>query len=155
MFREKKICDNLSKCNFPPVVVEGSMDRAINDNEMVYVQYCQAGIIKTNFIYCCQVQRGTVPQILSAIQKATETVMDWDHFKKKLVVLGSDGASVMLGKNNGVIALLQEIQPATIAVHCSGHMFELAYKDAIKKAPTVEKVIILLCGLYYMYQTVL
>ena len=78
--------------------------------------------------------------------------MDWDHFKKKLVALGSDGASVMLGKNNGVIALLQAIQPATIAVHCSGHRLELAYKDAIKKAPTAEKVVTLLCGLYYMYR---
>ena len=104
MFR-REIHDNLSKCNFISVLVDGSMDSAITDNEMVYVQYCQAGIVKTNFIYCCQVQWGTAPQILSAIQKAAETVMDWDHFKKKLVALASDGASVMLGKNNGVIAL--------------------------------------------------
>ena len=78
--------------------------------------------------------------------------MDWDHFKKKLVAPRSDGASVMLGKNNRVIALLQAIQPATIAVHCSEHRLELAYKDAIKKAPTAEKVVTLLCGLYYMYR---
>ena len=78
--------------------------------------------------------------------------MDWDCFKKKLVALGSDGASVMLQNNNGVISLLQAIQPATIAVHCSGHRLELAYKDAVKKASTAEKAVTLLCGLYYMYQ---
>ena len=54
--QRKEICDNLSKCNFLSVLVDGSMDSAITDNKMVYVQYCQAGIIKTNFIYCCQVQ---------------------------------------------------------------------------------------------------
>ena len=72
-------------------------------------------------------------------------------FKKKLVALGSDGASVMLGKNNGVIALLKAIQSATLPVHCSAHRLELAYKDTIKKIPIAEKVVTLLSGLYYMY----
>ena len=44
--------------------------------------------------------------MISAIKRAVETVMEWEDFKNKLVALGSDGASVMLGKNNGVIALL-------------------------------------------------
>ena len=54
--QRKEIHDNLSKCNFLLVVVDGSRDSAITDIEMVYVLYCQAGIVKTNFIYCCQVQ---------------------------------------------------------------------------------------------------
>ena len=47
--------------------------------------------------------------MISAIKRAVETVMEWEDFKNKLVALGSDGASVMLGKNNGVIALLWHI----------------------------------------------
>ena len=39
-----------------------------------------------------------------------------------------------------------------IAVHCSGHRLELAYKDTIKKFPLPEKVVTLLTGLYYMYR---
>ena len=58
----------------------------------------------------------------------------------------------MLGKNNGVIALLQAIQPSMIAVHCSGHRLELAFKDTIKKVANVDKVVTLLSGLYYMYR---
>ena len=81
-----------------------------------------------------------------------ETVSDWNQFTTKLVALGSDGAAVMLGKNRGVISLLQAHQPSMIAVHCSGHRLELAYKDGIKKIPLAEKVVTLLTGLYYMYR---
>ena len=102
---------------------------------------------------CCQVQRGTASQIVNAIERAVKTVMDWKDFRKKLVALGSDGASVKLGQNNGVIAKLQEMQPAVIAVHCSGHRLELAYKDSIKKVQKAEKVITMLTGLFYFYRT--
>ena len=149
------IRDNLTRCKFVSVIVDGSMDNSITDNEMIYLQTCQAGSVQTNFIYCCQVERGTAPKIVDAIQKAVETVTNWSEFKNKLVALGSDGASVMLGKNNGVIALLQAIQPSMIAVHCSGHRLELAFKDTVKKVANADKIITLLTGLYYMYRSAL
>ena len=149
--QRKHIKEYLAQCNYLSVIVDGSIDSSTTDNEMVCVQSCRGGVTNTNFISCCQVERGVTPQIMSAIQRATETVMEWDVFKKKLVALGSDGASVMLGKNNGVIALLKAIQPPTIPVHCSAHRLELAYKDTIKKISIAEKVVTLLSGLYYMY----
>ena len=88
---------------------------------------------------------------LQAIKKGIETVIPWNEFTLKLVALGSDGASVMLGKNNGVIAHLLLEQPSMIAVHCSGHRLELAYKDAVKKCPLVEKATTLLKALYIFY----
>ena len=120
-------------------------------NEMIYIQTCSSGSISTNFIYCCQVERGTASGIIDAIQHAVKTICDWPQFIHKLVGLGSDGASVMLGKNNGVIALLQAMQPCVVPVHCSGHKLELAYKDAIKNTALAEKVITMLIGLYYLY----
>ena len=57
----------------------------------------------------------------------------------------------MLGKHNGVIALLQAMQPVVVPVHSSGHKLELAYKDAIKNTTLAEKVITMLTGLYYLY----
>ena len=149
--QRKDIKEHLAQCNYLSVIVDGSIDSSTTDNEMVYIQSCKGGVTMTNFISCCQVERGVAPQIMAALQRATETVMGWDVFKRKLVALGSDGASVMLGKNNGVIALLKAIQPATIAVHCSAHRLELAYKDTIKKVPIAEKVTTLLTGLYYMH----
>ena len=140
------------KLKFVLVIVDGSMDSSITDNEMIYLQTCQGGLISENFIYCCQVQCGTAPKIVEAIKRSVETITDWAQFTKKLVTLGSDGASVMLAKNNGVIALLQAIQLSMIAVHCSGHRLELAFKDMIKKVANADKVVTLLSGLYYMYR---
>ena len=126
-----EIRKHFESCNFVSVIVDGSLDSSFTENEIVYMQTCRAGMIHTNFIYCSQVEHGNAGQIVEAIQKAVKTVVPWDDFKSKLVALGSDGASVMLGKNNGVIALLQTMQPSIIAVHCSGHRLELAYKDMI------------------------
>ena len=150
--QREDIKKDIGECKFLSVIVDGSMDSSITDNEMVFIQTCQSGKISTNFLSCCQVQRGTASQIVDAIERAVKTVMDWKEFQKKLVALGSDGASVMLGRNNGVIAKLQEMQPAVIAVHCSGHRLELAYKDSIKKVQTAEKVITMLTGLFYFYR---
>ena len=55
--------------------------------------------------------------------------------------MGSDGASVMLGKKSGVLVLLKEQQPSLIGIHCSAHRLELCYKDAMKKVPLAEKVL--------------
>ena len=60
--------------------------------------------------------------------------------------MGSDGASVMLGKKSGVLVLLKEQQPSLIGIHCSAHRLELCYKDAMKKVPMAEKVLTLLTG---------
>ena len=106
---------------------------AITDNEMVYLQSCKNCTVKTNFIRCCQVERGTTPAIVDAIERAVTTVMTLSDFIPKLVALGSDGASVMLGKNAGVFSQLKERHPEMIAVHCCGHMLELACKGAMKK----------------------
>lgn len=87
------------------------------------------------------------------MQRSVEKVgVSWPEFLRKLVGLGSDGASVMLGRNNGVAAKLRRLQPAMVAVHCYAHKLELAFKDAIKHVPLDKKVTTcLLQGLYYFY----
>ena len=50
------------------VIVDGSTDSAMAENEMIYIQTCSSGSISTNFIYCCQVERGTASGIIDAIQ---------------------------------------------------------------------------------------
>ena len=111
----------LATCNFMSVIVNGSSDSSITENEMVYIHTCQKGEVKTTFIKCCQVQHGTALGVINAIKRSTETVMEFNTFLSKLVAMGSDGASVMLGKKSGVLALLKEQQPSLIGIHCSAH----------------------------------
>lgn len=75
-----------------------------------------------------------------------------EDVSRKMVGVGSDGASVMLGKNNGVATKLRAINPELQAVHCTAHRLELAYKDAMKKATICSNVNTLLVNLYLYYK---
>ena len=98
------ISNYLATCYFMSVIVDGSSDSSITENEMVYIHTCQKGEVKTTFIKCCQVQCGTALGVINAIKRSAETVMEFNTFLSKLVAMGSDGASVMLGKKSGVLA---------------------------------------------------
>ena len=64
---------------------------------------------------------------------------------------GTDGA---LGKNNGFVAKLRQRldRPELVAVHCSAHRNELAYKDAARGIQLYKKVDALLLSLYFFYR---
>ena len=76
--------------------------------------------------------QGIFAAISTAMTRRGVAETEW---QEKLVGFGSDGASVMVGRNNGVIALLRQLQPAVQGVHCAvqgvhcaAHQMELAYK---------------------------
>ena len=75
-------------------------------------------------------------------------------WEKKIVGTGTDGASTMLGKNNGFVAKLQQRldRPELVAVHCSAHRNELAYKEAARGIQLYKKVDALLLSLYFFYR---
>jgi hypothetical protein len=81
------------------------------------------------------------------------------EFFRKLAALGSDGAPVMLGKNKGLISLLQgashkvipQEKNQIIGVHCLAHRLELCFKKAVKSIPLACKLDTLLLNLYYFY----
>ena len=69
-------------------------------------------------------------------------------WEKKIVGTGTDGVSTMLGKNKGFLVKLRQglDRPELVAVHCSAHRNELAYKDAARGIQLYKKVdALLLC----------
>ena len=75
-----------------------------------------------------------------------------EAYEKKMIGFGSDGASVMLGKNNGVAALLKKSQPSLQAVHCAAHRLDLAFNDTFKKEPLHNRLDTVMTGLYLFYK---
>ena len=53
--------------------------------------------------------------IVRAVEVSLETTMP--SFNKKFVSIATDGASVMTGRREGVVALLRESQTSTYIVH--------------------------------------
>nr|XP_006818252.1 PREDICTED: zinc finger protein 862-like [Saccoglossus kowalevskii] len=69
----------------------------------------------------------------------------------QLVGIGTDGAAVMTGKNNGVVKKLQEFATTAIGIHCSAHRLQLASCQAANAAPFVKKFHTILRQLYDYY----
>lgn len=71
----------------------------------------------------------------------------------KLIELATDGASVMVGRKNGLGAKLKDVNPRLISVHCVCHKLALACTDAkddgnLKFIKEVETVVTQLWKLF-------
>ncbi|KAG7165648.1 Zinc finger protein 862-like 7 [Homarus americanus] len=77
-----------------------------------------------------------------------------ETWKQKLVGIGTDGANVMTGCRNGLVARLRRDleKPELEGIHCTAHKIELAYKDAVKDVPLAKKVNLLLLSIYLFYE---
>ena len=67
---------------------------------------------------------------------------------QRMVMLTSDGASVMLGKHNGVTALLKQQMPRLTEQHFVAHREDLGIDDAWKGVPLMRDVETLLRTVY-------
>ena len=74
----------------------------------------------------------------------------------KMTSFASDGPSVMVGKKNGVVALLKRDHPNVIDIHCMNHRLQLAVSKAFHKVRETDRIDELLSGVfkYYNYSTV-
>ena len=86
----------------------------------------------TQFLALQSVKKADAVNIAAAIDTVASQTLSKD-WKDKLVALGTDGASVMLGRQNGVVAKLKEGKPFVVAVHCMNHRLKLSFKDATAK----------------------
>lgn len=72
--------------------------------------------------------------------------------KSKMVAMGSDGANVMIGKKNGVVALLKKTHPTLINVHCIAHRLALAAGQASTSVQYLKKFKAILQQLFIYYE---
>ena len=93
-----------------------------------------------------------LPSCSSSLESLSSVGIDLETVKKKLVGMSTDGASVMLGKNNGVYAKLKELQPSLVAIHCMAHRLELSYKDGVKDLPLYNKLTLFMSNVYTFYK---
>ena len=112
-------------------ISDGSTDSSYQEAEIVYVRHCTAGQINVNFSLVKNIPRGDADSISKVIIDGLKNMCP--DYRNKLVGLRTDGANVILGKKTGAVKRIKEKieRPWLIAVHCSGHKLELAYKDVV------------------------
>jgi hypothetical protein len=73
------------------------------------------------------------------------------YLNECFIGLASDGVSVMLGKKNGVAAMLKARFPQLMTWHCLNHRLELSVGDAVKSCMEINQFKIFLDTLYALY----
>ncbi|XP_033981881.1 E3 SUMO-protein ligase KIAA1586-like [Trematomus bernacchii] len=91
---------------------------------------------------------GIISQLLNCLQKYG---LDDAFLKECLVGFCSDGASVMVGRKNGVYTKLRSKYPGLIGWHCLNHRLELSVSDAVKHCTETNHFTAFLDKLYCLY----
>ena len=89
----------------------------------------------------------------SSFEETAEREINFEQvFKSRLIAFGSDGASVMIGKNNGLIVKLKEyLGRPILSVHCLAHRLHLATGRAWKDNEQFKKFEKIINNVYVFY----
>ena len=121
------------------ILSDGSTDKGIVEEKIVYARYIRDGKPKTSLIKVQQPNSVDAGGITDAIKEAINSFKPHDgsdgfldNFIKKVIKANFDGASVMSGHKSGVQNRLKDIQPGLVYTHCVAHRLELAMLNALK-----------------------
>ena len=141
---------NNASPRFFSAMADGSTDSGIIEQELLFVRYLNNGLPVNRFLTVQSVKHANADGILQAIDNGFNyaNVINW---KDGLVGFGADGASVMMGRQNGVLKKIKDDVPHLIEMHCVAHKLELAILDAFKDESILTELKDLLQGIYKHY----
>ena len=148
---EQEQLENLLSSPFYSIMVDETTDVAILKEMVVYIRYLSpAAKVCTSFLTIIELPNGTA----ETVEKYLTT-----YLESKLILLsnmvgfGSDGASVMIGRHNGVAARLKCHQPILTSIHCIAHRLALAAGQSGDSVPYIANTIKpTLRQLFYFYE---
>ena len=121
----------LKQANFFSLLLDESNDISVTKNLMLYVQFVNPTLhsVEVMFLKSIPFHNCDADSISTAIVEFFKTK---DVDLEKMMMFTSDGAAVMLGRNNGVHIKLKAICPHLLEYHCVAHREALAAGDAYK-----------------------
>ena len=117
---------------FFSLLIDESTDVSNHENLVVYVKLLNDCKPELHFLENINVCDGKAETITSAINMLMQKR---NLQKNKMTGFGSDGASVMTGKNNGVTKRMKDDSPYLISIHCMAHRLALCTSQAANGIP--------------------
>ena len=117
---------------FFSLLIDESTDVSNHENLVVYVKLLNDCKPELHFLENINVCDGKAETITSAINMLMQKR---NLQKNKMTGFGSDGASVMTGKNNGVAKRMKDDSPYLISIHCMAHRLALCTSQAANGIP--------------------
>lgn len=154
------IIKETQSCPFVSVLSDGSTDKAIVEQELVYVRYVPEStrLPITRMVQIVPLPSGSAEGVYSAVVQALASV-GLPMYKlgldakdcPSLVCANFDGASVNFGCKSGVATRLKAVFPDIVAIHCIAHKLELAVLDASKTVKYMSQFETTLKSIYSLY----
>ena len=117
---------------FFSLLIDESTDVSNHENLVVYVKLLNDCKPELHFLENINVRDGKAETITSAINMLMQKR---NLQKNKMTGFGSDGASVMTSKNNGVAKRMKDDSPYLISIHCMAHRLALCTSQAANGIP--------------------
>jgi len=127
-----------------------AVDFGVIEEEIVFIRTLENGLAVNKYATIQRVEKSDANGVLASIVNGFEDI-GMNNWKDGLVAIGSDGASVMTGVRNGVIAKLRQDVSWLVGIHCVAHKLELAVLDGIKDVQYFADLTEMLKGLYKHY----
>ncbi|CAI7893063.1 unnamed protein product [Closterium sp. NIES-53] len=126
---QKLACRNHDQFKVHLAAMEAERLAEGTEHLIVYVTFERGEAVVSQFLALLSLDRCDAAALHDAIVKC---LWSKDMSMDKLVGVSTDGAFVMTGSKNGVVAMLRKRCPWLVAIHCVAHREALAAKDAAK-----------------------
>lgn len=145
-----KIFAEINGAPFHSLIADESTDVSVTKMLILYWKFRPIGtnIYKTVFAGILKLAACDSTSITTAIK---HFYADNNIDLQKMVMFTSDGASVMLGKHNGVAAQLRREVPHVLEQHCVAHREDLGIDDAWKNESLMKDIETLLRTVYTLF----
>ena len=128
------------------LMVDDVTDIQVKEQNIIFIQYVENANVQIRFLAVKDLMEDAAsPNAQTIINNIKEELAKNDLEVQKFLSLASDGASVMVGKNNGVSALLKRENPRLVNVHCICHRLALACGDSNNEGEymlTIERLLV-------------
>lgn len=129
---------NLCQQQYYSIIVDESTDRSVSKNLAILIRIYD-GVCADRFLTLIHVSDGTAESIFNAIMNVFK---ENDIPISNLVGFGADNCATMMGRHNGVQALLKQVKTTLYVSGCICHNLNLASSHAAKHIPkTVDDLI--------------
>lgn len=152
---KSEIVEKSQRASFMGLLIDEVMDIAQREQLVSFIRYVDQDTykVKTDFLAVNDILESSTSANAETIKSVVvKQLSDCDLDINKLSGLSTDGASVMVSKENGVAAKLKREVKMLLDVHCICHRLALACGDAndhFSYIKTVEKVLIRLWSFFH------
>ena len=127
------------------LMVDESTDVLVLKQQVIYGRCVVDGELRSHFLGMKDLINGTAETI------ETSLVQFLQYVGLNVSSFGSNGASVMTGRQNGVATQLWRMNSGIVSIHCIAHCLELAVSQASQSIPYLALFKEILSSHFYFY----